>query len=93
MRSSAGIMTREEGKIIIDDANLKLRLRTYTTDAIHELEKKNSPPYVFLRANRFVRVIQDERGCPEIKDLNEHGIRAVRTVHGVPESVPEKKAG
>lgn len=52
-------------------------LNEVTADAVRALTEANDPPFLFRRGGYLVRVDRDERGRPEIRQVNEHALRGI----------------
>jgi hypothetical protein len=58
-------------KILVNNRHL----RDMTADALGALEAANTPPQVFVRSGRLVRIQDDENGTPVITALNDNHVK------------------
>lgn len=68
------------GKKIPEDSRPKIQvnnrhLRDMTTDALSAMEAANTPPAVFVRSGRLVRIQGDENGTPVITTLTDNHVK------------------
>jgi hypothetical protein len=54
-------------------------LRDIAGDALKALEKKNTPPFLFVRSAALARIVYDERHCPLIETVGESALRGYLT--------------
>ena len=73
LEASATVKTNSLPKIVGNNRGLNVK----TDDALAAIVAKNSPPVVFIRDRRLVKVVRNEVGTPSITEVDENGFRCI----------------